>query len=297
MTDTTGGFLFGASPSQMPTNINGSISGVPDYYQDYQLGLLNMGNQLAAQPYANYPGQTVANLTPDQLQAQQMTEQNVNAAQPYLNQSGNLYSQAGQGFNQNNFDQYMNPYQNDVVNALTNASNTNFTKNIMPQLNSQFIGNGMYGGSRNAQILSDAAVQNQQNLNNQIASTEQSGYQNAMNAYQTGTNQQIASAQGLGSLAGQVNNSNLQNESALNAVGQQQQNQNQTSLNAAYNNFQQQQQYPYQQLGFLSGLLSNNQAEIPYSTQQSSTSNVNTTNPLSVLGSSVLGLGSINGAR
>lgn len=290
-------FLFGSSPAQGPLSVDASVQGVPDYVQTYQLGLLNMGNQLASQPYANYPGQTVANLTPDQLQAQQMTEQNANAANPALQQSQNLYSQAGQGFNQNNFNQYMNPYQNDVVNALTNASNTNFSQNVMPQLNSQFVGNGMYGGSRNAQILSDAAVQNQQNLNNQIASTEQTGYQNAMNAYQTGTNQQIASAQGLGSLAGQINNSNLQNESALNAVGQQQQNQNQTSLNAAYNNFTQQQQYPYQQLGFLSGLLSNNQAEIPYSTQQSQTNNVNTTNPLSTLGSSILGLGGFNGAH
>jgi len=288
-------FLFGSSGAQGPTTITSSVGGVPDYYQTYQSALLNMGNQLASQPYANYPGQTVANLTPDQLQAQQMTEQNVNSAQPYLNQSGSLYSQAGAGFNQNNFNQYMNPYQNDVVNALTNASNTNFNQNVMPQLNSEFIGSGTYGGSRNAQILSQAAVQNQQNLNNQIASTESTGYQNAMNAYQTGTNQQIASAQGLGTLAGQVNNSNLQNESALNAVGQQEQNQNQTSLNSAYNNFQQQQQYPYQQLNFLSGLLSNNQATIPYSTQTSATSPVNTSNPLSTLGSSVLGLGAVQG--
>lgn len=291
----TGGFLFGTSPAQGPTTVDSSVSGVPQYDQTYQLGLLNMGNQLAAQPYANYPGQTVANLTPDQLEAQQMTEQNVNAAQPDLNQAQNLYSQAGQGFNQNTFNQYMNPYQNDVVQGLTNASNTNFNQNVMPQLNSQFIGSGTYGGSRNAQILSQAAVQNQQNLDSQIANTESTGYQNAMNSYQTGTNQQIASAQGLGSLAGQINNSNLTNESALNAAGQQEQNQNQTSLNSAYNNFQQQQEYPYQQLGFLSGLLSNNQAEIPYSSNTSATTPVNTTNPLTTLGASVGGLGSLNG--
>lgn len=296
MADPNGGFLFGTSPAQGPTVVDASVTGVPDYYQTYQLGLLNMGNQLAAQPYAQYPGQQVANLTPDQLNAQSMIENNVNAAQPDLQQSQNLYNQAGAGFNQDAFNQYMNPYQNDVINALTNASNTNFSQNVMPQLNSQFIGSGTYGGSRNAQILSDAAVQNQQNLNNQIASTESTGYQNAMNAYQTGTNQQIASAQGLGQLAGQINNSNLQNASALNASGLQQQQQNQTSLNTAYNTFQQQQQYPYQQLGFLSGLLSNNQAQIPYSTQQSQTNQVNTTNPLTLLGSSILGLGGLNGA-
>lgn len=277
-----------------PTTYDGSVSGVPDYYQSYQSGLLNMGNQLASQPYAAYPGQTVANLTPDQLQAQQMTEQNVNAADPLLQQSQNLYSQAGSGFNQQAFNQYENPYQSQVIGALTDASNTNFQQNVAPQLNAQFIGSGTYGGSRNAEILSQAAVQNQQNLSNQIANTESTDYQNALNAYQTGTNQQIASAQGLGTLAGQVNNSNLLNESALNAVGQQQQTQNQNSLNAAYQNFQQQQEYPYQQLGFLSGLLSNNQAEIPYSSTTQATT-ANTANPLSQISSSILGLGSVQG--
>lgn len=278
-----------------PSTIDQSLSGTPDYAQVYQAALLQQGNSLASQPYANYPGQTIANLTPDQLQAQQMTEQNANAANPLLQQSQNLYNTAGAGFNQDTFNQYQNPYQNQVIGALTNASNTNFQQNVMPQLNSQFIGSGTYGGSRNAQILSQAADQNQQNLNNQIASTESTDYQNALNAYQTGTNQKIASAQGLGTLAGQVNNSNLQNESALNAIGQQEQNENQSSLNAAYQNFQQQQLYPYQQLGFLSGLLSNNQAELPYSTQSQATSPVNTANPLSQISAGILGLGSIQG--
>ena len=277
-----------------PTTIDSSISGTPDYWQNYQAALLGQGNALASQPYAAYPGQTVANLTPDQLQAQSLIENSVGAANPALQQSQNLYNQAGSGFNQNNFNQYMNPYQNDVVNALTNASNTNFTQNAMPQLNSEFIGNGMYGGSRNAQILSQAADQNQQNLNNQISSTLQSGYQNAMNAYQTGTNQQLASAQGLGTLAGQINNANLNNASALNAVGQQAQNENQTSLNAAYQNFQQQQQYPYQQLNFLSGLMSNNQQAVPYSTTQTA-NNVNTMNPLTTVSNSITGLGALQG--
>lgn len=296
---TTPNFLFGSSGASGPTTIDSSISGVPDYIQEYQAALLGTGNSLASQPYANYPGQTVANLTPDQLQAQNMVENNVNAGSPDLTQAQNLYNQAGSGFNQQAFNAYANPYESQVVGALTDASNTNFNQNVMPQLNSEFIGSGTYGGSRNAQILSQAAVQNQQNLNNQIASTESTDYQNAMNSYQTGTNQQIASAQGLGTLGGQINNANLQNASALNAVGQQEQNQDQTSLNAAYNNFQQQQEYPYQQLGFLSGLLSNNQAEIPYSTQGSQTGTasnpVNTSNPLSTLGSSILGLGAVQG--
>jgi hypothetical protein len=103
-TATTGGSSF-LLPSG-PTTIDSSVSNIPDYYQAYQAAILGTGNSLASQPYASYPGQTIANLTPDQQQAQSMVENNVNAAQPYLTQSGNLYNQVGSGFNQQAFNQY-----------------------------------------------------------------------------------------------------------------------------------------------------------------------------------------------
>lgn len=68
----------------------------------------------------------------------------------------------------------------------------------------------------------------------------------------------------MGSLSNLQNNFVLQNAGALGASGDQQQAQNQANLNVAYGDFQNQQQYPWQQLGNLSSIVHG----LPMSTTQ-----------------------------
>lgn len=66
---------------------------------------------------------------------------------------------------------------------------------------------------------------------------------------------QLAAAQGINGLATNANTMSLQNIAALENVGQSQQGQSQANLNALYNAFQQQQQYPWQVIGNLSNVI------------------------------------------
>jgi hypothetical protein len=118
----------------------------------------------------------------------------LSAAQPYLNSAANP--------TYNTVQNYMNPYNQDVTSAIANAANTNFQNYTLPQLQSSIIGAGNITGSstQGANLLENAAQQNNQNITNAQSAALQSGYQGAQSAAQAGAQTQA----GLAGTAGQL---------------------------------------------------------------------------------------------
>jgi hypothetical protein len=184
--------------------------------------------------------------------------------QPYLQQAGQLGTQAQQtlaGAQQYSgpqaYQQFMSPYQQDVINTTLQNYDVQAQKGIAP-LSAQAVGAGAFGGAR--QGIQQANYQTQSDLNRAQMQAQllNQGFgqaqQGAAQAYQ----QQLAAAQaqqGLGSFQqglGQANQQQLGNQiTGLNTLGTQQQ-QYQQAINDARTAAAKEAAYsPYTQYGLV----------------------------------------------
>ena len=224
---------------------------------------------VAQQPYQAYsqdPNAFVAPLSQTQQAGIQNTNAMAGAAQPYYGTATGLAAQSTGSVDPSalNVGQYMNPYTQSVVNATQAAMNQQQGQQLSQQ-QAEAIKGGAFGGDRAG--LQRAQLQGQQSLAQAQAISP---------LYQQNYNQALAAAQqqqGVGLGAAQANRQNLQNAAQLfgsigtNAqqaglagaqaqmqAGQQQQQTQQAGLQALYNQFQQQQGFPYQQAQFLANI-------------------------------------------
>lgn len=108
-----------------------------------------------------------------------------------------------------------------------------------------------------------------------------------MQAQQYSAQNQLQAAQGLQSLGQQQQTMGLQGAAALQSVGQEQQQNAQGNYNTAYGQFQQQQQYPWQQIGNLSNVIQG----LPVNQSTNTTSTTQTPQPSGLSQIAGVGLG------
>jgi hypothetical protein len=122
------------------------------------------------------------------------------------------------------YQQYMSPYQQDVINTTLQQYDIQAQKGL-PALAAQAIGAGAYGGGREG--VQRAEYQTQSDLNRALlqAQLQQQGYGQAQQLAAQQYNQQLG-------LAGQAQGLQAQQISGLSALGQQQQAQQQAELEA-----------------------------------------------------------------
>lgn len=256
------------------------------------------------------------------IQSAAMMPTGYQAGAPYMRsaaQTWNPYTQA----------QYTNPFLSGSVNYANDLARQNFLEKTLPGANAQFVKSGGGLGGRNyadymARALRDfnnasigqaqtAAANNywqgagqfNQDLNRQLQVGQGLGNlatgsqgtlgnlgQTAANitggAVNTGTG--IASA--FGNLGNQLSGLNIGNTNALLQIGNQQQQQAQNPLTAAYQQYQQGVQFPYNQLSWLSNLSSGLRIPSTQTQQGTSTQTQSASNSPSILGG-ILGAASL----
>jgi hypothetical protein len=257
----------------MANNITTTATGItqqPQWFQQALQGLVQQAQQTSNQGYTPYPNARIAGFTPAQQQAQSSVAANQGNYQPYFNNANTAYQQgANPQLNQSVFNSYQNPYTQDVVNQIQTLGNRNLTENVLPAVNATFTGAGQFGSSRNADFTNRALRDNQEAISQAQGQALASGFQNQVGNTQNAISQAMQSGQLQQGLGQATQAAGLTDASALSAVGQQQQNQNQSNENLAYQDFLTQQQWPYQQETYLSGILGG--APVATSTQSSQT--------------------------
>lgn len=245
----------------------------PGYIQDAQKDVLAQGKTLAAQPYNPYTGQLVQGFSGDQNSAFQNIRDAQGMAQPYINTGAGLSLASAQGINPMQFsgaavNQYLNPYLDNVAQSTMN--NINQTNQIQQnQLRGNAISKGAFGGDRAG--IAAAELARNQNLASQqtISGIYSQGYQQAQDMFNkqqaadmTAQQQTAALRQGaagqLGQFGTDAQKNALQGAQALAAAGAQQQELGQNQLSSDYQQFLNKQQYPFQNLSWLTGLISGN---------------------------------------
>ena len=236
-------------------------------------------------PYMQYQGDRTAQFTP--LQQQAFGNAALMQSSPQLQAGTAMAGQAGlgalnTGYTYNPYQnqsftspgvaqQYMNPYM-DVQNnaAYRNAAIQNAATNA------QATTAGAFGGGRQAIMNAQGNADLQRNLaknqfdaynqGQQQFNTEQGQNLNAaqLNAQQgqfganlglQGLNTALQSANTMGTLGQNQYTQNMGINQLQNATGTQQQQQVQNTLNNQYQDYQNAQNFPYQQMGFMSDII------------------------------------------
>lgn len=87
-----------------------------------------------------------------------------------------------------NWQQYMSPYTANVVNEIGRLGNRNLMENIIPDVQSSFIGAGQFGSTRNADILGRSIRDAQADISGKQAAALESGYGTAGNLFNQDAN-------------------------------------------------------------------------------------------------------------
>jgi hypothetical protein len=215
-----GGSSGGGGGSSNVTGTTTQVTDLPDWAKGYAKSALEKTQALTDKPYGAYGGERIAGFSPMQLQAQQAAGQ-MNAGP--------------EGFSQG-IGAYMSPYMQNVVDVQKREAGRQ--SDIMgQQQQAQAAQAGAFGGSRDAIMRAERERNLGQQMGDIQARGSQAAYDQASNQFRQGITQGM-----------DVNR--LQS-----AYGGQEQALRQQGLSQGYQDFQNQQQYPYKQLGFMSDMI------------------------------------------
>tara|TARA_R100001443_G_scaffold19058_1_gene30418 strand:- start:245 stop:1102 length:858 start_codon:yes stop_codon:yes gene_type:complete len=203
------------------------------------------------------PQQQIADMSGLQKLATEYAGQGIGSYMPFLQGAGDLYSQSTAKFDPTSYQQFMDPYTEEVIKQ--QYADINRLGNQQQQgLADSAIQAGAFGGGR--QAIGSAEIG--RNVLDQQARTgsqlRSQGFQQAMGTaasnFQNRMGRLGSAAGGLASLGASLPGLKQQELGFLFDMGSRQQAQQQAGLDALYQNQLRQQMEPYQRLGFLSDI-------------------------------------------
>jgi hypothetical protein len=270
-------FLFEGRPPPSVTTFGTTTSDLPKWLSDYTQGLIGRANSIAGEEYQQYGGQRLAGLTPDQERAFAITRQAsgnylpalqgaqdtakgaLTTAAPYLEQAGKTFPGAAQ--------EYMDPYIENVIDRGSQLATRTLNEKFLPSVANYFGAAG--SGPRSTQMRKtvDQGVRDlTEGLNTQNQAALSGAYSNAGQMFgqdanrmgalaQTAGNLGLNSAQIQGGLAETGQTLALQDAAAQAAVGETLQGDEQRSLDLAYEDFQNERDFPRENVDWLSSVI------------------------------------------
>ena len=251
------------TPSSTSTVSNTSI---PTWVSEGGEKLFNQAAALAERPFEAYTGARVADFTPDTQSAFTGVRSNQGVYQPQLTQAGDLTTQAGRSFDQAAYEQYANPFQQNVTDMAGREMNRQYDQALLGQ-NAQAQAAGAFGGSRHGILNAENERNRMQNMGDLQFRGAQQGFQNAQQMFGTDQARALQAGSQAGQLGALQSQLGYQDAQALQGIGAQQQALDQQSLDTAYGDYLEQREYPYRQTNFALGALRGT----PYETRTEST--------------------------
>lgn len=248
-------YFGGSTPSSITASTSDQNNGIPPWLQDYTRNLLGQAVGVTDTGYNAYD--PLKTMTADQLSTYgQGTE-----IAPWDAYQRGAYT--GVGANQGSWqpdmafanqttpgaiDNYMNPYISQVNDRLGVLAGRNLNENLLPQVNSTFTGAGQFGSTRNSEFNNRAIRDTNESLMGQQA-------QNLQQGYNTAGQQFTSDATRMASNAGQISSLGYRDTGMLDTAGMQASGQTQKSLTNAQTDFNNAQNFPYQNLSFMSDMV------------------------------------------
>lgn len=275
--------LFNQSPPAAVTSQAQDFQTLPAWYQDYQKGILQYAAQALPTSKPLYQGARQSDLSnpavaakvqgsfsPQERQAFSQIGAMQGSQTGALNQA-QAQTNAGAAPVTSDVGSYMSPYISNVTDRLATLAGRNLSENLLPQISDTFVNAGQMSGTRQGEFTSRAVRDSQESLLGQQGSLLNTGYQNALTADQADKSRSIEAGAQTGNIAALNNSINLTNTGALATAGAQVGAKAQTGADIAYQDFQDQVNYPLQNIGALNAALRG--TAVPTSSTAYSTNN------------------------
>lgn len=283
-------FLFEGSPPPSTSTWGETVESIPKWLSDYTQGLIGRANIIASEPYQAYEGPRISGFHPDQMAAFDITRQGAGSWIPALSGAASMFAQAGnvnplnvaapflgqsaqQWGSEGTVDQYMDPYIQHVLDRQQTLTQRNLDENLLPSLQSAFIGSGQFGSDRMAELAGQMGRTSAEGLQGQQLASLSQAYGQAGQMFGQDQARILQAGLGAGTLAGQGAELNLAagehmgalgsalqrlqygDAAAMEAIGAQQRGLQQGSLDLAYQDFLRQQNYPRETVDWMSQII------------------------------------------
>lgn len=261
--------LFGTKPLPTVTSRDTTNSQYPSWYQNYLNSLLGKASSVAGEPYKPYGGPRIAPHSADTNAAFNAVRGGIGAYKPQFEAGSGMVANAGRGFDQAEFDQFQNPYIDQVVDRIGVLGGRNLSENLLPQVNDSFIKAGQFGSRGNFDLTGRAIRDTQESVLAQQSSALASGFRDNMANVNAFRDRSLTAGQTGANLAQLGQGMGIQDAAALQGIGQAQEDKTQQSLNLGYQDFLEQRDYPKSQLDWMNSIFRGYQP--PVSTTSTST--------------------------
>jgi len=215
------------------------------YYKDILTKAQALYEDRTAQGYKPYTGPTLAEFTPEQQQVQAGIAGLVGSGAPVYQEAMGMTREAATPYTAAQVEEYMSPYQQAVTDIEKREAQKQYESQVVPQLAAKAAMAQPFGGSRQA-ILEGMAADTQQRLLGDIqAKGSAQAYQDAiarLDADRLAKGQAATQLANLGSSQFKQATTEL---SGLQSIGQEKQKQAQTALDEAFQQYLEEQQFPY----------------------------------------------------
>ena len=212
--------------------------------------------QRMAEGFVPFEGQTLADVTADQLAAQEGLRSLVGSQAAGLQEARELARGQTQAATAETLQPFMNPYQQAVTDIAKRKAQERFEQETLPGLRKQAIDAGAFGGSRAAMRESQAQDAQARLLADIQAKGDLAAFQDARRAFEQQKTRERQAAEGLSALTGAEFQARRAELGGLEAVGREQQQRQQQLLDESYQRFLQERGFPEQQLGTYQGFVS-----------------------------------------
>lgn len=320
-------FLFDGKPPASVTTYGTSTENMPKWLSDYTQGLIGRANAVAAEPYQAYNGPRVAPISQDQNNAFAQVRSNIGSYQPALAQANQMTQQAGalspvgaaspyMASAGRNFpgavSQYMDPYIQNVLDRNSLQTTRTLNENLLPSVAKMFGASNATPRSTQMRSTVDRGVRDlTEGLNSQNLAALSGAYTTAGQLFDTDAARQAQLASTAGNLAGQEGALKLQSGQQMGAlgelgqslnyrdvaqqeaIGQEQQQQQQRNMDTAYQDFLEQRNYPRNTIDWMSSVVRGLPTPTQTSVTKTGPGDVFQPSPLSQLASMFTGIGGL----
>lgn len=260
-----------------------AFQGTPEWYggaSGILKDIIERSRKDANLPYAEYRGERIAPFSPLQQESFDLARRYAHPAPQYAQAQGTIQNALNRNIGReiepyiqrgttapgaDEIGQFINPHQQQVVENIGRLGSRNLMENILPGIQNRFISSGQYGSTGHQNLTNRAIRDTQEAVSQAQTQALHGGYNTALQAalgqqerqLQAGqlagttagrdVERQLLGGEALQNLAGAEQTQGLRGVGVLSQLGGQQQQQEQNAANVAYQNFQAQQNFPYQQ--------------------------------------------------
>ena len=227
---------------------------IPEWVSQAGQEAFTQAKSLATQPFQPFTGPRIADFSADEQTAFDMTRANQGSYQPLMDEAGTNLTQAAKSFDQAAADQYMNPYQQNVMDIAARNLNRQFDISRR-QGDAAAAAGGAFGGSRHGLLNAENERNRMMQMSDMYAQGQSAAYENAQRAFMQDQARSLKAADLGTSMAGALQSMGYTDAAAMEAIGQKERELDQASLDTAYQDYLEQREFPYRQINFALGAL------------------------------------------